>query len=313
MKKFFVRLFIILFPFLVIFLGMEYKASRMPNSYLQKREALDGQAPEVNILVLGSSHAFDDINPEFFSCRGYNLSNQSQSLFYDTRLCLDYLGRMDHLKGVILTISYFSLFYELKDIPEGWRDYFYYRYFRIKFPGLDLSDPKIFSYTALYTRDFITGMMLSKLNNIDEFGDIRPNGWKKVTAPSDSLVISDSTGHGHAVFHTSLIRMNNLNANIRYLREMLAELNKRKIPVYFITTPVYSSYSKYLDPFILRANQNIITGLCREYGAEYRNYSNDPRFQKNDFSDNDHLNDSGAEKFSRILDADIVSGICRGR
>jgi hypothetical protein len=310
MRKFFIRLLIILIPFLVIFLVMEYKAGRMPNSYVQKKAALEKQAHEVNILVLGSSHAFDDINPGFFSCRGYNLSNQSQSLFYDTRLCMKYLDRTDHLKGVIITISYFSLYYELKDIPEGWRDYFYYRYFGIRFPGLDLSDPKAFSYTALYTRDFISGMMLSKLNNIDEFGDIRSNGWKKVPAPSDSLLISDSTGHEHALFHKSLIRMKNLQPNAGYLRELLTELQKRNIRVCFVTTPVYHTYSKYLDPFILRANQNIINGLCREYNAEYHDYLKDPRFLKNDFSDNDHLNDSGAEKFSRILDQDIISKIC---
>jgi hypothetical protein len=310
MKRFFTRLLIILLPFLVIFLVIEYKASRLPNSYAQKKQFLTQQEQEVNVLVLGSSHAFDDIDPDFFSCKGYNLSNQSQSFFYDTRLCLKYLDRMPHLKCVIITVSYFSLFYELKDIPEGWRDYFYYRYFGIRFPALDLSDPKIFSYTALYTRDFVSAMMFSKLNNKDEFGDIQSNGWKKVPAPADSLMISDSTGHEHALFHHSLIRMKNLSPNVRYLRELLTELHKRNIRVCFATTPAYKTYSRYLDPFILRANQTVIGGLCREFNAVYLNYSDDPRFFKDDFSDNDHLNITGAEKFSRILDQDFISKIC---
>jgi hypothetical protein len=310
MRRFFIRFMIILLPFLVVFLVIEYKASRLPNSYAQKKHSLREQAQAINVLVLGSSHAFDDINPDFFSCKGYNLSNVSQSHFYDTRLCLNYLDRLPHLKGVIVTVSYFSLFYELNDLPEGWRDYFYYRYFGIRYPSLDLSDPKIFSYTALYTRDFISAMVFSKLNNKDEFGDIQPNGWKKVPAPSDSNAISDSTGHEHALFHNSLVRMKNLKANVRYLRELLTELHKRNIRVCFVTPPVYQTYSRYLNPFILQANQNIIRELCREFNAEYFNYFNDPLFLKSDFSDNDHLNIAGAEKFSRILDRDFVSKCC---
>ena len=310
MRRFFTRFIILLFPFLVIFLMIEYKASKLPNSYAQKKQSLREQAQAVNVLVLGSSHAFDDIDPNLFTCKGYNLSNQSQSLFYDTRLCMKYLGQLPHLRCVIITISYFSLFYELKDIPEGWRGYFYYRYFGLRYPSLDFTDPKIFSYTALYTRDFISAMMFSKLNNRDEFGDIQSNGWKKVPAPADSTAISDSTGREHALFHNSLIRMKNLMANVGYLRELLAELHKRNIPVCFVTTPVYQTYSKYLSPFIIQANRTIIGGLCREFSAGYFDYLNDPRFLKSDFSDNDHLNIAGAEKFSRILDRDFVAKIC---
>ncbi len=310
MRRFFTRFILLLFPFLVIFLVIEYKASWLPNSYSQKKQFLAERAQAVNVMVLGSSHAFDDINPDFFSCKGFNFSNQSQSLFYDTRICLKYLDRLPNLKCVIITVSYFSLFYELKDIPEGWRDYFYFRYFGIRYPSLDLTDPKIFSYSALYTRDFISAMIYSKLNNRDEFGDIQSNGWKKVSAPADSLMISDSTGREHALFHKSLIRMQNLKANVRYLRELLTELHKRNIQVFFVTTPVYQTYSKYLSPFILQINRTIIGGLCIEFKSGYYDYSDDPRFLKSDFSDNDHLNIAGAEKFSRIMDQDFVSKIC---
>jgi hypothetical protein len=310
MKRFFIRLMMILLPFLVVFLIIEYKASRLPNSYAQKKHSLLEQAPNIRVLVLGSSHAFDDINPDFFSCKGYNLANVSQSLFYDTRLCLKYLDRLPDLRSVIITVSYFSLYYEMHDLPEEWRDYFYYRYFGVRFPSLAFTDPKIFSYTALYTRDFISAMVFSKLNNKDEFGDIQPNGWKRIPAPAGSLAVSDSTGRDLAKFHHSLIRMKNLNSNLRYLKELLTELRKRNIRVCFVTTPAYKTYSSHLDPFILRANQNIIRRLGGEFNAEYFNYFSDPRFLKSDFSDNDHLNTEGAEKFSRILDRDFISESC---
>jgi hypothetical protein len=310
MKRLFFRLLMILLPFLVVFLVIEFKASRLPNSYAQKKRGLEGHAREVNVLVLGSSHAFDDINPDYFSCRGYNMANVSQSFCYDTRLCLEYLDRLPSLKSVIITVSYFSLFYEMNDLPEGWREFFYYRYFGIRHPSLDLTDPRIFSYTALYTRDFITAMLVSKVDSINEFGDIQPSGWKKVTAPADSFAISDSTGQKLAMFHHSLIRMQNLNPNLHYLREMLSELRKRNIRVCFVMTPVYPAYSDHLHPFIIRANRSVIQELSREYGAVFLDYLNDVRFRKSDFADNDHLNDAGAKKFSQILDRDFVAESC---
>ncbi|MCX6245118.1 MAG: hypothetical protein NTU98_10485 [Bacteroidetes bacterium] len=306
MKKFCIRLLIILLPFLVVFSIIEYRAGRLPTSYAQKKKFLELQEDSVKVLVFGSSHAFDDINPEFFSCKGYNFSNVSQSLFYDTRLCLKYLDRLPHLRAVILDVSYFSLFYELNELPESWRDYFYYRYFGIRYPSLDLSDPKAFTYTALYTRDFINAVMFSKVNEKEEFGDIQSNGWKKVPAPVDSLAISDSTGHKNALFHRTLVRMEYLQKNLRYLRELLTELKKRNIRICFVTTPLYKTYSAYLDPAVLQMNRTILTGLCGEYDAVYLNYMNDLRFLKSDFSDNDHLNIAGAEKFSKILDEDFI-------
>jgi hypothetical protein len=310
MKRLFFRLLMILLPFLVVFLVIEFKASRLPNSYAQKKKGLEDQAREVNVLVLGSSHAFDDINPDYFSCKGYNLANVSQSFYYDSRLCMEYIDRLPRLKSVIITVSYFSLFYEMNDLPEGWREYFYYRYFGIRHPLLDGTDPRIFSYTALYTRDFISSMLASKVDSKNEFGDIQPNGWKKVNAPTESFAVSDSTGRKLALFHHSLIRMQNLDPNLRYLREMLSELRKRNIRVCFVMTPAWPTYSDYLQPFIQRANRSVIHELSGEYGAVFLDYLNDVRFRKSDFADNDHLNANGAEKFSRILDRDFVSNSC---
>jgi hypothetical protein len=310
MKKFCLRLLIVLLPFLAVFCIIEYRASRLPTSYLQKKKQLELREDSIKVLVFGSSHGLDDINPQFFSCKGFNLSNVSQSFFYDTRLCLKYLDRLPHLRGVIFTVSYFSFYYELNEIPEGWRDYFYYRYFGIRHPALDLTDPKAYSYAALYTRDFINAMVFSRLNEKEEFGDIRPNGWKCVSAPADSFAVSDSTGRRNALFHTSLIRMDNLEKNLRYLRELIAELRKRDIRVCFVTSPVYKTYSAYLDPSILQMNRTVLRGLCSETGATELDYMDDVRFVKTDFSDNDHLNSTGAEKFSKILDADFVRKAC---
>jgi hypothetical protein len=295
---------------MMLFSWIEYQARRLPNSYEQKKRSFESQRQSIKILVLGSSHASKGINPAFFSCTGFNFSNSSQSLYHDTQLCLKYIDELPQLKGVIIDISYISLYYDLKDTPEKWREYFYYHYFGIKRPSLDLCDPKAFTYTALYTRGFITDLVLCKIDPKKEFGDIQPTGWERAPHPADSSVISDSAGFQRATFHNSLIIKQNFISNCGYLEEMIRLLQKRKITVCLVSLPVYKTYSKYINPDIEKQNHQYIEGLCQKYGTEYYDLSAYASFTKEDFSDNDHLSISGAEKISRILDELIISRLC---
>ena len=68
------------------------------------------------------------VNPNFFSFYGFNLSNVSQSLYYDTRLTLNYIDKMPKLKVIIMSIGYFSFRYQLSKSSEAWREDYYYTY-----------------------------------------------------------------------------------------------------------------------------------------------------------------------------------------
>jgi hypothetical protein len=58
-------------------------------------------------------------------------------------------------------------------------------------------------------------------------------------------------------------------------------------------------------------NRRIISGLCKKFNGKLFDYFSDPRFTKEDFMNNDHLNWMGSKKFSLILDQDFVAKICR--
>ena len=313
LKKIAVRLLAFSLPFILVFMLIEWKARQLPTSYLIKEHALQSNMTSLNILILGSSHAFDDLDPSGFSCRGYNLGNSSQSLFYDTRLCLKYIDRMPHLKGVILTISYFSLWYEVEDIPGEPRDYFYHHYFGIDYPRLDRRTLKYYSYAAMYSRDFILDMMLGRLDEQKYFGNIQPGGWNKVSAPAGLNVLSDSVGKARAEDHKRLIRKENLWKNMGYLEELLGEMKKRGIPVVFIIPPAWTSYRKYISTPVMDENRRLLKKLTLNAGCFFYDYFEDPRFNLDDFSDNDHLNATGARKFSDILNKEIVAPLCNGQ
>jgi hypothetical protein len=311
MKKFLLRILIFLLP-VIVFLGwLEIKARQLPNTYAIKKQAAEKQLDSIHILVFGSSHAFDDIDPEWFSYCGFNFANSSQSLFHDSQLCLKYCDRMPRLKTVVFTISYFSLWFEMQDLPESWRDYFYLHYWGIRHPSLNPMDIKYWSYAALYTRPFLKDMIFNAINKEEEFGYVRPNGWKKVENTNDSNEISDKSGEERVKFHNSIIHGEHLSENTRYLEQVLEKLNTHNIQVVFVIPPVFKSYSKFADPTIMAENRRIISGLCKKYNARFFDYFSDPRFLKEDFMNNDHLNWKGAKKFSLILDSDFVAKVCR--
>lgn len=94
--------------------------------------------------------------------------------------------------------------------------------------------------------------------------------------------------------------------NIDELSSLIDTLQKRDVKVVLFTTPVAETYSKQCDPAILSRTAKIVERIVERYNCAYKNYFNDRRFSFSDFGNNDHLNFSGAEKFTRILDSELI-------
>jgi len=100
---------------------METNLLKVENSYSKKKRLLEGKLSEYRVLILGSSLPCKGIDPSFFSSSAFNLSNVSQSLYYDSELISKYAPRMPNLKLVIIPIDFYSLEYNLCKSPEFWR------------------------------------------------------------------------------------------------------------------------------------------------------------------------------------------------
>lgn len=307
------RLILFLLPIAAIMGYVEYRSCIMPNSYRIKKEQLATQAGEVRVLVLGSSNAYKDVDPSCFSLRGYNLANSSQTLFYDARLCRLYLDRMPALCCVVICLSGISYYFELNQSPDDWRAYFYYRYFGIRAPSLDLTDPKAYFCTALYPRKIILTNLIDPLRAIRDMNDLQNNGWEKAPIPTDPEAVSDSTGRLRYLFHETLVNSANTTMTTRYLIGLINELQQRGISVVLVTPPVSATYYKWFDPKYVRENQRLSGMLCSRFGIRYYDYFRDPRFTREDFYDNDHLNFKGAQKFSSILESEVLETSAKGR
>ena len=108
MKRFLRNIVLFVMPLLIIAVVLEIVAESLPNSYTYKRTYMEQHAGEIQTLFLGSSNAYDGLNPNVIP-HAFNLANSSQTIEDDYRLLSRYIDAMDSLNTVVLGLGYHSL------------------------------------------------------------------------------------------------------------------------------------------------------------------------------------------------------------
>jgi hypothetical protein len=309
-RIFFTKAALFLLPVCVVIFLFEAKLAQIPNTYNTKRKHLENQLQNIDVLITGSSQSLNSENPDYFEYSGFNLSNGNQTLFYDNRLTLKYVDSMPRLKCVLINLCYISLGNDLFDNPESWRDFFYYQFWGIKYPQLNCYDPRMYSKISLYG----PAKSIELANHLfkdDLAKNLHSNGWAKNPIDPQFEKLKDSTsldiaGKERAEYHEQLIHEERIAQDVGYLEQLVTELKKRNVKVAIITTPVFYSYSNHLNQAHLKRDETIILSLCKKHNCVYYNYLNDNRFSRPDFSDICHLNNAGAEKFSKIVNLEVL-------
>ena len=308
MKKFLVKLTIFLLPLVVCCAVAEVELAGLPNTYSQKRADLERQLGDIQILILGPSHALHGIDPAFFSHKGYNLANASQTIFYDKEITLRYFDRLSALRLVIIPISYNTMYTQLWDSKEGFRKYFYSKYWGIDAPGMPLLDLRRYSHIALYTPQ-TTVEFAAKGFNVDLLEGLAPSGYLRYDTAGSLKNISWVLGAKRVELYRRMMKQEHYAENVEALTQLVTTLRRRNVQVCFITTPVFKTFGKYCEQSVIEGNIAAIKDICLAHGCGYKNYFSDKRFSITDFYDNDHLNFIGAASFSRILDSEVVSRV----
>ena len=298
MKKFVFHLLKIILPILFFFLVLEIAIRKIPNDYQLKKDYLTRNASEINTLILGSSHTFYGLNPEYFTEKTYNAAYVSQSLDLDYEILNLYESKLKNLKTVIVPISYFSLFETLETDVEKWRikNYIIYYNFENKYN---------------FTDNF------ESLNN-----DIKLNVKKAVKHyfRDESFITSSNLGWGtnfnfenkkalNGAFTAKKHTVKNFNLyddNLKTLQKIIALCKENKIRIVFITTPTHESYYQNLNSIQLEKTTKTISDLVKNNSnCIYLNLLKSEKFTNEDFYDADHLNEIGAKKLSLLLNNEI--------
>lgn len=105
MRRFLRDIGVFVLPIVLVAIALEIVAEAIPNSYTYKRAYMEQLGKQICTLILGSSNAYDGLNPSVLP-HAFNLANSSQTLEDDYWLLEQYIGSMDSLQTVIVGLSY---------------------------------------------------------------------------------------------------------------------------------------------------------------------------------------------------------------
>lgn len=309
MRKFIIKTAFFLLPIFVLALSMEILLRNIPNDYSYKKEYLDKHSNEIETLILGSSHSFRGLNPNFFSKIAFNAAYVSQSLNYDYEIFKKYQDNLHNLKTLILPISYFTLYGKLESGVESWRVKNYVIYY-----GMNTSN-SFFDYSEVFSNQpkvnikrFYNYYIIK--NNHDQYISCSKLGWGAVNKSQNPQDLFE-TGKTAAKRHTKEDVTSDFNKNIfknnkQILNSIIKWCKKQNIKVLLLTPPAYKTYRQNIN----HEQYDITIKAANEIASQYDNciYVNlfdDSNFVEKDFYDADHLSEIGAEKLSKLIDKKI--------
>lgn len=299
MKRFLKYTFIFALPIL-IFLGVvEFAVRRIPNDYQHKTEWMQKNASDVELLVLGNSHAYFGIDPQYFECKAFSIANVSQDLEYDYKILEKYINKCNRLKYVILTIDYPSFISKLDEGAEAWRLPYYTIYM-----GIPVQKAKYQLEVLEFER------AKGKIGSF--YRDKMPPQWSalghglsyKTANKSEDWYKAEAAVKRHTGTNPEIIRENDY-----YLNKIVACCTERNVKVIMITPPAYYTYYQDVDKGQLNMMTDKINQVLSRYNQTcYYNFFTDSTFKADDFFDSDHLSsDVGAKHFTQLLNRIIFS------
>ncbi len=307
MKKFILKTIIISFPVFLGLIVLEFFYLQVPNNYNYKSAYLDKNVKDIEVLVLGSSHAFLGVKSICFDYKTFNCAEYSQSLDYDYRIFNKYKRDYKNLKVVVIPISYFSLWSKLEQ-NQNFRLLYYVQSYGFINKKTSIKDILYGEHKFKWKVRRLVKYYFSKKTAIecDKLGWIdKEKGIDEKEEGSESLV---EIGRYSASRHDKIMSDENYNDNVNYLKSIISWCNNHNVKVLLFTPPAYVTYRNALRKEYVNKIFETSKELVSEYNnCQYFNYLSDTTFQIRDFYDVDHLNRFGAEKLSRKLNNIIIS------
>ena len=304
MRRYILKTILFILPIILIGILIEVLIRNIPNDYNYKKEYLDKNSDNIEVLFLGTSHAYYGVNPNLIKAKSFNASHISQSIDYDYEIIKKYKENWKSLKTIAIPIDYSTLFSNLSKSKESWRVKNYQIYYDINNINFlsnnselltvkfNLNLKRVYSYYLKNITE-ITCSNLGYANIIDKH------------PKNKNFTYLTQTGKKAAKRHTKITSPDFLpqyKNNTKILKNIISFAHKNNIKIILYTSPAYKTYFNKLDKKQLNLTINSIQNLIANYThCYYYNFIEDSNFTANDFRDADHLNDFGAQKLSLKL------------
>lgn len=274
----------------------------IPNEYTTKIKYAKQQLDNIEVLILGSSHALRAVNPHAISGKhAFNLAMISQPLELDHRLLFNYKERLTKLECVIISISHFTLSQTLTEGEIKERLPYYKHFYKLKMP--EIKPTALNYYSIQFDVDFSStaGRVLRRLKGspivmTDSLGWMGNEG-KQLT--TENAFIADAAAA--AKRHNNSI--DDLTHNLKLLEEIIEFGKSNKVKIILLNTPKTHWYNTNLKGAVSDRIDTEIQKLIEGRNAKYLNFKNHSDFDISDFKNSDHLNEKGAKKLTKMLES----------
>lgn len=305
MRQFLVKIFCWITIFVAVIWLVEIFLRTVPNNYSLKAEQIEKQKDKIEVLLFGDSHCLYGLNPMYFSKPTFNLSNVSQTVYFDQLLFNRCVQQFSKLKQVVFCIEYTNLSQQDNSGDDHWRKFLYARFMHLKVPSIDPFDPR--NYLLVLTQSpYKTRDLVKRYFKKGTILDCDAHGWGNNYHQKDRIP-PEKVAKLRAQIQEDGLTDFTLNAN--RLQNMIDQCRQKGIKVLIVSMPQTQIYERYLNQEKLKK----IIKTCESFEkknpgvAYYLNLFADRRFTDEDFYDADHLNDHGAVKSSQIVNNFLLS------
>lgn len=304
MKSFLFKSVVLTLPFLLGFLFMETLV-RQKGTLAAKRDFINSEAENVEALVLGSSHCQDGLNPAILGLPAANLAYGGQTISIDRELLLKYGPRMKKLKWLILDVSPHRFYLDI--IEKDWNHRIYRVMYGVRYKTEDFN---LDNYSLVLSNfSYFSKLVWQGISPWEEKIPISKQGFPLKEQSDrfsklnfDSAKINSSFSMYYSFTDTALFRK-----NTNWLNGILKWAEGQGIKVLLVNPPVYQSFSRGIPLAAEKATDSLIAVFSHRYPfIRYENLMKSEKFKLTDFKNDNHLNLSGAEKFSSMVRAIIT-------
>lgn len=291
-----------------------------PTGFKDKYAGLEKYASEIEILVLGHSHSMEGFDTRITKRRSYNMGMGFQHIYFDDCIAAQFLDRMDSLKCVVITPSFFHFHYSLPSAKEMNGEnlfntvhiHLYWNVDSLPSGPIPKLDPKynleilnnpVSSYVQMFKYYLANGLKPTGKSEPDPYGY-----WGSDVTVDEGFLDEDGLhrSRDHNPHFTGEVPEFQLTENYFIYDRLVKRCAERGIKAAVVMFPCWHTYVENLDQFQLDGTRRMLKELeATNANCKVFDYMADERFLVGDFQDGIHLNKYGAEKLTKILEQEI--------
>lgn len=294
MKQFILKLLLFIFPafaysiFAILFMPYFLSLSNGPSTKQQITYSFEKASNlEYELLILGNSRTYRGINPEKLSIKSFNFSHDNDSynqIYYKLKYLID-IGK--DIKYLILGVDYFQFSFK-----SDTRNYIYADFFDSKYMD-DYEVRSVFIKKMDYYLSNINPKKILSLFPKEDKPLLRENG--QYIKPG----LANETD-------TITREINRLEFQITYFEKTLSLCDQKSIKVFIVNLPTRQNELKSYSNIEIDEFNNFINSYVDNEYVFYLNFSKLEGLTTKDYTDITHFNERGANKFTEILNTNIM-------